>query len=262
MNKEEYQQLIADYLAGTLTSEQQKQMEELLASGEIDFIDFKAMEQLHEQMDLVYVPEPTAEMSARFYAMLEKEKEASSGKAILNIVHWLRSALEYVTFPRLAYAFSFMVIGAFAGNWLGPNHDRIEQLTNEVQTMQQVMMVSMLEGPSTTDRLRAVNISAQLPEVDETAIQALLFTLNNDPSVNVRVQSIEALARWGDNPLVREGLVRSIIFQESDIVIVTLADAMVELGVSNAAQEFQRLINEKELAGVTKNKVESTIAAL
>lgn len=259
---EKNQQLIADYLQGTLDEAGKKKVEELIASGDIDFIDFRAMEQLHDELDLIQIPEPSTEMSNRFYAMLEEEKGSVSNSAMETIRQKLNEFLSQITMPRLAYAFVLLIVGGFFGNQMGSNDAELRELTSEMQTMREMMMVSMLEGPSTTDRLRAVNISAQLPSADQKAIRALFFTLNNDESVNVRVQTIGALTRWGDNPLVREGFVKSIANQDDDIVIVTLADAMVELGVKNSANEFQRLINEKDLVGATKQKVENTIAVL
>ncbi|RNC85748.1 MAG: HEAT repeat domain-containing protein [Balneola sp.] len=258
---EKYEQLIADYLSGNLDDAAKAELQELLTKGTIDFIDFRAMEQLHDELEMVQVPEPSSEMSSRFYTMLENEKGEGSS-VMTSLKEKFSNFLSQLTMPKLAYAFVLLIMGGFVGNLVGNNDSQIEQLTSEMQTMREIMMVSMLEGPSTTDRLRAVNISTQLPTVDEKAISALLFTLNNDESINVRVQTIEALGRWGDNELVREGLVRSIANQESDIVIIEMADAMVELGVKNSANEFQRLIDEKELAGATKRKVENTIAVL
>lgn len=259
---EKNEKLIADYLQGTLDEEGKKEVEDLIAKGDIDFIDFRAMEQLHDELDMIQVPEPSNQMSSRFYTMLEEEKENARGSIWEIIREKLSGFLNQVTMPQVAYAFLLLIVGGFIGNQMGNNDSEIQELTSEMQTMREMMMVSMLEGPSTTDRLKAVNISAQLPSVDQKAIRALLFTLNNDESINVRVQTIEALTRWGNDPMVREGFVKSIANQNDDIVIVTLADAMVELGVKNSANEFQRLINEKDLAGATKQKVENTIAVL
>ncbi|MEQ9308754.1 MAG: hypothetical protein RLN90_04815 [Balneolaceae bacterium] len=256
------EKLIADYLQGMLDEQGKREVEELIAKGDIDFIDFRAIEQLHDELDMIQIPEPSAKMSQHFYAMLEKEKQSTRVSIRESIREKVAEFLNQITMPRLAYAFLLLIVGGFIGNQMNSGVGEIEQLTTEMQTMREMMMVSMLEGPSTTDRLRAVNISAQLSSVDERAIRALLFTLNNDESINVRVQSIEALSRWGDNSLVRSGIVKAIANQESDIVIITLADAMVELGLKNSANEFQRLINEKDLNSATKLKVENTIAVL
>ena len=257
-----YQKLIADYLEGSLDDAGKQKIEELLAKNKIDFIDFRAIEQLHDELDLIQVPEPSATMNECFYTMLEAEKndiKTSIGEVLQDKISGF---LQTLTMPRMALAALLLIIGGIVGGQLNSGNSEIEQLTLEMQAMREMMMVSMLEGPSTTDRLRAVNISAQLPSVDQKAVRALLFTLNNDESINVRVQAVEALIRWGNNETVREGLVKSITIQDSDIVIITLADAMVELGAKNSANEFQRLLNEKELDGATKTKVENTIAIL
>jgi len=259
---EKYEQLIADYLQGTLDEENSKELEALIEKGEIDFIDFRAVEQLHEDLEMVTVPKPSEGMRDRFYEMLSNEQSALEQKPENKLVTKLNEWLNSITAPKLAYAFVLLVIGGFIGNFTGNDSDQIEELTAEMESMRQVMMVSMLEGPSASDRLRAVNISTQLPQADERAIQALLFTLNNDPSDNVRIQTIEALARWGDQPDVRQGLIRSIGRQESDLVIVALADVMVELGAKSAAQEFEKLRDQRDITESTRTKIDNTIAVL
>lgn len=257
---EKYEELIAGYLNGELDEQQKAKVEALIASGEIDLIDFKAMEQLHNELEIVSTPEPSREMSNRFYAMLEEEK--ASAKPIFNISEKLNALFAALTMPRLAYAFVLLIVGGFIGSQFNTNSTQIDELTNQMQDMREMMIVSMLEGASTTDRLRAVNISAELPIADEKAVRALLFTLNNDESVNVRVQTIETLKKWGEDENVREGLVSAIGAQNSDVVIIALADAMVELGLQNSKSEFENLIQERNLNINVKEKLESTIASL
>jgi len=261
MNKK-HEQLIADYLQGTLDENLSKELEQLIERGEIDFIDFRAFEQLHQELELIAIPKPREEMRNRFFDMLAKEQVnqefEEENRIIQNVRIWFRN----LTASQLAYTFMLLIVGGFIGNLSSSDADQIEKLTSEMESMRQMMMVSMLEGPSATDRLRAVNISSQLEQADERAVHALLFTLNNDLSENVRIQSIEALIRWGDNPTVRKGLIRSIARQESDLVIVALADAMIELGAANAAQEFEKLKKDKVLTSSTLDKIDNTIAVL
>lgn len=262
MNKK-YEQLIADYLGGSLDEASKLQLKELLARGEIDPIAFRTVKQFYEELDTLATPEPSAGMSRNFYAMLEASKEKEAERSSLTgLKHTLRQFVSLFTLPRLAYAFVLLFIGALIGDQFGTNEDRLEELTAEMQNMREIMMVAMLEGSSPTDRLRAVNISTELPVADEKAIQALLFTLNNDKSVNVRVQTVEALIRWGDNEMVREGLVNSIAYQESETVIVALADAMVVLGVRNSVDKFEELLKNRDLDINVKQKLQTSIAAL
>lgn len=258
---EKYEQLVADYLAGSLDEEGKLRVEQLIANGEIELIEFKAIEQLHDELDVIATPAPSSDLSTGFYAMLEKEKAASRPFSF-SAVEKLKAVFAELTMPRLVYACLLLIIGGFIGDQFGRNESKLEELSAEMQDMRQMMMVSMLEGASTTDRIRAVNISAELPVADEKAIQALLFTLNNDKSVNVRVQTVEALSRWGDNEMVREGMVNAITNQDSEVVIIALADAVVSLGLKNSAKELEELLKYKELDINVQQKLQTSIAAL
>ncbi len=261
MNKK-YEQLIAEYLSGELDAEGKSRVEELIATGEIDFMEFRELETIYEELGAIPAPKPATKGHERFYKMLEEAKQAKRKTWFQFITEHIKSLRSELTMPRLAYAVILMVIGGFIGSQLTNDRTDIEQLSLEMQTMKELMMVNMLEGSSAADRLKAVNISTELPSVDTEAIHALLFTLNNDPSVNVRVQAIEALKRWGDNERVREGLVRAITKQESPIVIIELADAMIELELRNGAVEFERLLQERELDYSVQQKLQSSIAVL
>lgn len=259
---EKYEKLIAEYLSGELDAKGKERVEGLIASGEIDFIEFRELENMYEDLGSIPAPKPDKRSHDRFYAML-KDAKSSSGRSWTQILNdqLVKLRAEF-TMPRFAYAVLLMVIGGFIGSQLNNDRSDIEQLSLEMQTMKEIMMVNMLEGSSAADRLKAVNISTELPSADTEAIHALLFTLNNDPSVNVRVQAIEALKRWGENERVREGLVQAIAKQESPIVIIELADAMIELELRNGAAEFEQLLQERELDYSVQQKLQSSIAVL
>jgi|AntRauTorckE6833_2_1112554.scaffolds.fasta_scaffold03681_2 hypothetical protein len=259
---EKYEQLIADYLTGNLDQAGKDRVEKLIASSEIDFMEFRELEKLHDDLGTLPVPKPGTEMSANFYAMLENEKQAQKKPFTEKLKMLTKQWLHEITLPRVAYTTILLLIGGWGGAQLSGNQPELEQLSNEVQNMREMLMVNMLEGPSAAERLKAVNISSELPSADTEAIHALLFTLNNDPSVNVRVQTIEALKRWGNDERVRKGLVESIAGQQSAIVIIQLADAMIELELKNSAPELERLLEERELDYTVQQKLQSSIAVL
>lgn len=259
---EEYEHLIADYLAGELDNEGKEKLESLIAEGRIDFIEFREVEGIHDRLTEQAVPKATEMVRERFYTMLENEKKSNQS----GLKQWMEDQLirlvESFSLPRVAYAMVLLFIGGFIGSYVDQDSTEIDQLSQEMQSLKEIMMVNMLEGSSAADRLKAVNISSELPNADLEAINALLFTLNNDPSVNVRVQTIEALKRWGDNERVRQGLVRSIATQESPIVLIELADAMTELEVRSSASEFEKILQERELDYNVQQKLQSSIAVL
>lgn len=75
---EEYEHLIADYLAGELDNEGKEKLESLIAEGRIDFIEFREVEGIHDRLTEQAVPKATEMVRERFYTMLENEKKIKS----------------------------------------------------------------------------------------------------------------------------------------------------------------------------------------
>jgi HEAT repeat protein len=128
--------------------------------------------------------------------------------------------------------------------------------------MKQVMMLSLLQDPSASQRIQAVSYTDDIKNVDTKVIDALFTTLNEDPNVNVRLATLEALAKLSGNPRVREGLVRSINKQESPIMQSAIADIMVQLQEKSSVQSLQKLLSKKDLNQMVKIKIEKSIQKL
>jgi HEAT repeat protein len=124
------------------------------------------------------------------------------------------------------------------------------------------MVLTLISQSSATDRLKAVGYTSELQQADERVIQALLFTLNHDENVNVRLVTVEALFRFADAPAVREGLVRSIAQQESPLVQLALADVMVALQEKRSVAPLSELLRRQATDFYVKEKLESSIRVL
>lgn len=72
---------------------------------------------------------------------------------------------------------------------------------------------------------------------------ALFITLNSDESTNVRLAALATLAEYAQDPMIREGLIKSITQQRSPLVQVALAELMVDLQESQAKEEFESILN-------------------
>ena len=125
-----------------------------------------------------------------------------------------------------------------------------------------MMMLSLLENPAASERLRAVSYTEEINEVDDKVVDALLTTLNNDANVNVRLVTLEALAKLADNVKVREGLVQSITQQESPLVQSALADIMVKLQEKRSVKPLRQLLRDDNLNHLVKGKIEQSIREL
>ncbi|WP_342086276.1 HEAT repeat domain-containing protein [Dyadobacter sp. OTU695] len=234
--------------------------------------EFAADKQIWDGMAKIRIPEPKEEMRTNFYTMLEEFKEAEKAAARFSFQSMMESIREFVV-PQwtLQVGFSLLLVGL---GWVIGNRtsrsqvdasayqQRIEALASQVQDMKSTMMLSLLENPSATERLRAVSYTSEIAHADDRVLEALFATLNNDPNVNVRLVTLEALTQYAGDASVREGLVKSLALQDSPMVQVALADVMVKLQEKRSVKALKTLLQKEDLNDLVKVKIEQTIKDL
>lgn len=266
------QSQLPDWLSGALPAPDRAAFDAHLARCPDCQQESAALQQLWQQLGNGAAPAPGPQVRSRFYAMLdqfEAEQVPAPLGTWVKLQHWLREQTAAVWLPRLAYGLLLVSVGVLTGYWLprkqGPDvayRQQIDTLSAQVQEMRQMMMLSLLENPSATERLRAVSYTKEINEVDGHVIDALLMTLNNDPNVNVRLVTLEALADLARDSRVREGLVQSLTRQESPLVQVALADVMVKLQEKRSLKPMRQLLQQPTTNDLVKSKLEQTIKEL
>jgi HEAT repeat protein len=124
------------------------------------------------------------------------------------------------------------------------------------------MMLALLENPSASERIRGVSYTSEIKHADKEVIDALLATLNNDPNVNVRLSTLDALAHLAGHPEVREGLIQSIAQQDSPLMQSAIADVMLKLQEKRSVKSFRELLKQKDLNPGVRDKIKETITQL
>ena len=222
-------------------------------------------ESLLRAVDEMEVPEPSAEMGQKFQAMLEEAKKAR----FLEEREPVRRHSPFFgprpsLLPRLAVALSLIVVGWFLGYQVTPRPERvrIDLLASEVQEMKKTVMLAMLENSSAAERMKAVQFAQELAGPDEAVLNALARTVNDDPNVSVRLMAVDALAHYAAYPKAREALIQSIVWQESPLVQLALADVMLALSEKRAVEPIRRIIASPMVDYSVKPKLEATVRQL
>ncbi len=264
MDSEKDKELFAAFLKSELTDEERENLERQLEESSEMSRELRDLEEIWDRADEIGSPEPSDNMSVKFYAMLNTMKAAQESKRNPLAVWW--NNLNANVFPqpwfRMAYTLVILAGGLGIGYLLRPGseeHREVQQLSEEVKEMKQMMMLSMLENPSATERIKAVSYTNELDRVDRKVIEALFATLNNDDNDNVRLMTLEALVKMADDPAVREGLVQSISRQASPLVQSAMADVMVKLQEKKAVKPLRKLLKQNNLNDFVKTKIETSI---
>jgi len=160
---------------------------------------------------------------------------------------------------------AFTLVGLLIGYLVLPrpeNNQQISQLSEEVMEMKKMMMLTLIGQPRAQERIKAVSLATEIGDADGRVIGVLAKTLQEDDNVNVRLAAVESLLKYWSYPQAREILVASISKQDSPLVQVAIADAMLAVREKEAIGEFQKLIDDQELDDVVKMKLETTINQL
>lgn len=255
MNKNE---LVSKYNEGLADPAEIKQIEALIEAGEIRLTDLRELEHLDEQFLKMESPVPSIRLDDAFYASLREEKQkVSAGGLSFRMPEW--NSL----FSRLALAASLLLAGFLGGYFLQkPASTDVHELSQQVSDLKEMMMLTMLEKESATDRLKAVSLTSDMGKVSDKVSGALFKTLNEDENANVRLAALEALAAYAKDSNVRTELIRSIAIQDSPLVQVALAELMVSIEEKKSVSELQKLLQNKNTPKEVKSKIEKSINVL
>ncbi|UOQ70690.1 HEAT repeat domain-containing protein [Hymenobacter cellulosilyticus] len=274
MNCEQAQQQLLDYLHLELTTTEQDRLDAHVAQCADCQEELQAVRRVWQTLGAVPEPAPSENLRPAFYSMLasyKEEMESTPQAKLVGFWEKLRGLLVPGPALRLAYSLGLLVVGLAAGYWLrsspkvapaSVDQKQLAALTSQVEQMRQVMLLSLIENPSATERLRAVSYTKELSGANDKVIEALLSTLNHDENVNVRLATLEALAQLAHEPKVRLGLVQALKNQDSPLVQSALADVMVQLQERRSVQPLRRLLQQPDLNEAVKSKIKESIQHL
>jgi HEAT repeats len=266
-----YQEQFPLLLSNAFDQEQLSKIESHLAGCADCRKEFEAVKKIWNLMGEIPQQQPSDAMQIGFNTILSdlKKKSVENRNPVAVWINKLRENWYLPVQPRYAFGILLIAAGMIAGYILHKpgqssiSYNRqIDSLSSQVSEMKQLMMFSLLHDPSASQRIRAVAYTDDMSNVDLKVIDALFTTLNEDPNVNVRLATLEALVKLSDKPQVREGLVRSISLQESPLMQSAIADVMVKLREKSSVQSLEKLLGKKDLNQMVKLNIQKSIQKL
>ena len=268
MKCEQMGALLPDYLQGSLNAEQDDVVEQHL----MECADCRDEVAIWQKLATLPVEKPSADARERFEAMLEAYQTGRGDRATAgsargsraaggSLINWLRSPLG-----AMAWSAALLVVGIFAGNYFGGARSRSsEELTamhSELTNMRQLVVLSMLQQQSASERLQGVSFSRREDQLDPQVMSALVRTLRYDGSVDVRLAALDALSRHGSQPQVHKGVVDALQEQQSPLVQVALIDLMLEWRDPDAAQRLRNFAQTPNLNPTVRQRADWAVSKL
>lgn len=257
MKKRKKYEVFAEYI----TRKEQPVKENMFHDSVVTDEKIEELKDLYLELDEIEIPLTSDSMEFKFQQKLEDYKLKNTPgnsfrfvwKNLVELVFVNRGILK-PAFVAAVFLFG-IVIGFMANN----NQQETGELIAELRDSQKLLTLTLLEQPSATARLKAVNLSETFEDADESVITALFTTLNNDENVNVRLAAIEVLFKYSEQSEVRKGFVESITNQDSPLVLLTLSKAMVILQEKSSVENLKNKLNNGSLDETVKNRINENI---
>lgn len=252
MESKAIQDLIAKYNEGLADPSEVQLLEQLIEAGKVHLTQLTDLHHIHHQVIQLESEQPDLSVDDRFYQMLNAEKQTNKSAPVIPL------------YQRMAIAAGLLVCGFMIGYFMqrDSGEKEVTQLTRQVGELKEMMMLSLLEKESATQRLKAVSLTSEMNQVSDKVTDALFATLNSDENVNVRLAALEALRPYVKSNKVRSGLIASIAKQDSPLVQVALADLMVNIQEKKSVDALKQLLEKESTPQEVKSKISESIEVL
>lgn len=254
MSCERFREQIPECLAGRLESAARERLIAHLEVCSACRADVAEMGAVWRGLESLPAVEPDPAMRSRFLEVLEayragmeqaQGRAAVSGKPAWWMAGWWPARAVWQT----ALALALLLAGGFGGHYLARPRStapEIAQLQGQVENLRQMVALTMLQDRSPSSRIRGVTYGSLVSPPDRQIDQALLYAVNHDANVNVRLSAVDALEKLAGNPEIQRALVDALPMQDSPLVEIALIDVLVEANDKAAVDALRRLAEDAQ----------------
>ena len=262
MNCEKIREQIPECLAGRLDKAAREKLVEHLetcAACRTEVAELNAVWRALESLNPVAAGPA---MKTRFMEVLEAYKAGAGQLSALTKTgpgpYRMLAGFPAAPVWQLALAASLLIGGIFLGRFEARPQPsapapEVAQLKGEVESLRQLVALSMLQQQSPSARLRGVSYSEAMTQPDRQVEQALLYAVNHDSNVNVRLSAVDALQKFAAPDVIR-AMVDAIPVQDSPLVQIALLDMLVQLNAKSAAPQLTRLSHNAQVDDVVRER--------
>jgi len=260
MNCERMREQIPECLAGRLDREARERLVEHLegcAGCRTEVAELNAVWRAMDSLNSAKEDAPDAAAKERFLQVLEAYRAGMGAAAGVAAPAARRPWFGARVVWQAALAASLLVAGVFAGRYAAQPKaasPEVAALQGQVESLRQLVALSMMQQQSPSARLRGVSFTEQMGQPDDQVEQALLSAMNHDSNVNVRLSAVDALQKYAGNPEVARAMADSIPLQDSPLVQIAIIDMLVQMNARGTAPWMVKLARDTQVDSVVQQR--------
>jgi hypothetical protein len=280
MQCEDIREQFAEYVSANIESSIRLQIAEHLNACQPCRLELDELKSLWVKLGDIPPAEPTADIRTRFNELLDQHQSlrlratalALRARRVSQRLSRHPSSAEEGSLQlwrrrmfQVGVAAASLVLGIAIGYYIRPatgGNTELAELRSELYQTRQMVALSLMQQQAATDRLKGISWSYQLQQPSTELLRALLDTLMHDPSVNVRLATVDALRQFGNQPVVRRGVVEAMARQQSPMVEISLIDLAVDLREKESIAALRQLTEDQTLDQAVRERAQRGLMEL
>jgi len=242
MTCQESTEIMKEYISGDINSYDLNRLKIHLESCNSCRTEFMQIEKISTAFEYLPDLKPSSERMTDLDEIILQESDTAGSKDSFSGISQRLLIPAGIAASIILFTSGFLTGRIQKGNHL--NDQEILALRKEVIETKNLMILNLLNQQSASKRILATTYAEELDELNPEVMAALLYSLNNDYSANVRLASLEALAKYSDDPNIRFELIRTFDNEKDPIIQLNMINLMVLLNEKSSVQIMQRLVDD------------------
>jgi hypothetical protein len=250
------------YLSGDLDEAASHSVGDHLASCPACAGEYEAMRTVWDALGRIPEELPRPSLRRNFLEMLSRYDDAAAragsrrvSPMLALIPGWFRPGRPAVQ----AACAAVLAVGSFACGYFlsggGRNPGEMAELRQEVHALNNLLTVSLLHQESASERLKGVSLGSRGNGSDPDIASALIYAMNHDRNVNVRLAALDALSRDIGTSGVRGEIIRTFPEQSSPLMQIALVDVLVQINDPESREVLQQALTRPGLLPDVRERI-------
>ena len=260
-NEHQFAHLLPAYSRGELDDNERDTVKRWLAESSEARDELAFIEQLSESaaQEEISAPENVRD---NFYAELAAmEVDSNQTQSLVNIItRWFQAHKGVTVF---AYSLIIFTLGTAFGDYWQPRQQTGQlasaRLSSEVDLLKQQVLLSQLEHPSTSVRLRGVRYGLQFDSLPDDVLEILASVVSEDSNKHVRIAAAQVMLRFIDSKKVQQSLVQLTLNQGDAKVQLMLLGMLSDWDKSSAKQLAEKIRQQPKTTKEVKRWINDLI---
>jgi len=206
---------------------------------------------LFKPLDEMEIPEPSPSLKVSYLSKLGHISTSESLNSTNRHIH------AYIKVAAIAAVFIF---GWFIGS-ISHRNERVllQDVQKQLDNNNKLLVLTLLQQPSFSDRLQATNISSSIPIIDNQVVTALVKALESDPDPNVKMRCAEVLAAHLRPDSLSTIFGNALDYQEEPIIQLILINYLKSIGNAKSKRIINNFINSGKADEFVRSEMQHSI---